>query len=184
MNETLQVISKRYSCRDYTDVVPSDEQLRAIGEAALAAPSANNSQRWKIIIVKNKTLIDELDTETMNAILKLPDKTLYNNFAASGVYYHAPAVAFVSIDPSSLTSASLDCGIVSENIALAAESLGLGSCICGLARFGFSEDKNAYFKEKLGFPAGHEFGMSVLLGYAKTDGEPHALDHSKISYIN
>jgi nitroreductase len=185
MNETLAVISKRFSCRDFAGKMPPDEDLRAIAAAAIAAPSANNSQRWKIIVVKNKALIGELEAEAMKSIAELPDKTLYNNFEPQGVtlFYHAPCVVFIAIEPSALVSASLDCGIVSQNIALAAESLGLASCICGLARFAFSENKGAYFREKLGFPQGYDFGMSVLLGIAKTPGTPHAPDVSKISFI-
>ncbi|GHU37301.1 nitroreductase [Clostridia bacterium] len=181
MNETLNVIAKRYSCRDFTDILPSKENLQAIANAAIASPSANNSQRWKVIVVTNKTLIGELEAEGMKAISELPDKGIYNSLQSRGgtLFYHATCIIFIAIVPGS----DLDCGIVSENIAIAAESLGLGSCICGLARFALSESKSAYFKEKLGFPEGCEFGMSVLIGNAKTPRAPHIPDTSKIGFV-
>lgn len=184
-NETLAVISKRYSCRNFSDTALTDEQLNTIAGAAVAAPSANNSQRWKIIVVTNRALIEELEAEAMHAISELSDKTLFNSFAGRGgaLLYHAPCVVFVAIEAASIESTSLDGGIVSQNIALAAESLGVGNCICGLIRFAFTERKGDYFREKLGFPAGYTFGMSVLLGNAKAPTDPHAPDFSKISFV-
>lgn len=40
----------------------------------------------------------------------------------------------------------------------------LANLICGLAGLAFAGDKAAYFKKKLGFPEGCEFGAAVLLG--------------------
>ena len=63
-----------------------------------------------------------------------------------------------------------DCGIIAENIALAATSLGLDNLICGLAAFSFSGDRSAEFKRRLEFPEGYEIGIAVLLGYAANPG--------------
>ncbi|GHU54405.1 nitroreductase [Clostridia bacterium] len=186
MNETLKTIASRYSCRNFTGEIPSSEQLQAIADAAIQSPSANNSQRWKVIVIRNKELIGELETEAMKSIAELPDKAIYDSINSRGgkLFYNAPCIVFVPIEPSNIASASLDCGIVSQNIALAAESLGLGSCICGLARFAFSESKEAYFKEKLNFPEGYEFGMSVLIGKAVTVTSAHNPNREKITYID
>ena len=48
MNETLNVIAKRYSCRDFKNEMPSDEILQAIAEAAIQAPSGMNRQAWQL----------------------------------------------------------------------------------------------------------------------------------------
>ena len=77
----------------------------------------------------------------------------------------------------------MDCGIVSENIALAAASLGLGNVICGMAAVPLSGQKGEGYKQRIGFADGWEFGMAVLVGYAKGAGAPHAPDMSKIRYI-
>ena len=182
MNQTLEVIKNRYSCRSFAETPLTDEEIRLISEAGVQAPSGNNSQRWRVIAVKDKDLLAELDAEAMRAISEMEDKTLYDRLMDRGgtVLYHAPCVVYIPI-PSA--EAELDCGIVSENIALAAASLGIASCICGLARFSFSESKSAYFKERLCFPDGYDFGMSVLLGTAKAARSPHTPDTSKITII-
>ena len=77
-----------------------------------------------------------------------------------------------------------DCGIIAENIALAATSIGIDNLICGIAAFCFAGDKNDEFRHRLGFPDGFGIGISVLLGYASdTGGKPHEPDNRKISYI-
>jgi len=77
----------------------------------------------------------------------------------------------------------IDCGIISQNIALAATSLGIDNLICGFAGLCFAGNKKEHFKEMLGFPEGYEFGVSVLLGYADKKSNPHELDFSKVSVI-
>ena len=181
MNETLNIIKNRYSCRDFADTPLTDEQITAIAEAAVQSPSGNNSQRWYISIVKDKNLIDDLNTEALHAMSKLDDKTLYNNMMSiGGVFYHASCILFISTPG---PEAALDCGIVTENIALAATSLGLGNCICGLARFCFTEQKSEHFKKALKFPSGYDFGMSILLGTPATARVPHEPDLSKVTII-
>jgi nitroreductase len=179
-NETLKTIAARYSCRSYKDQTPDDAVLGAIAKAAAAAPSGMNQQRWRVVVLKNKALMSEIEEEGLRVLASLPDSSAYDRIQSRGgkLFYNAPCMIFVPIWP----AGNLDCGIVCQNIALAAVSLGLGSVICAMAGLAF-RDKGAFFAKKLGFPEGYEFGCSVLLGYAKTDGEPHEPDLSKISFI-
>jgi nitroreductase len=96
------------------------------------------------------------------------------------LYYNAPCMFLILKQPGT----DLDCGIVSENIALAAHALGLGNVICGMANVPLSGENGAKFKQRLSFPEGYEFGMAVLVGYAVAPGKPHAADMGKINYIS
>ena len=190
---TLEAIKTRYSCRAFSDRIPSDTDLQTIAKAALAAPSAMNIQPWRVIIVKNRKLLDELEAEGMKSLAALPDKSSYNRIMERGgkVYYNTPCQMLVAVEKkSSMASASrcwgdIDCGIITQNIALAATALGINSLICGLISFSFSEEKGEYFKKKFGFSDGYEIGLSVLLGYAEETGvkPPHELDLKKISIV-
>jgi nitroreductase len=51
-NEILKTISKRRSIRMFTDQLVSDEDIKAILEAANQAPSAHNQQSWRFIILE------------------------------------------------------------------------------------------------------------------------------------
>lgn len=181
MNETLRTIAKRYSCRDYEDRLPEREKLEAIAMAAVQSPSALNRQPWQIIVITDKTLIEEMDAAGMDILSKAEDKSAYERFMRRGgmLYYNAPCMFLILKQPNT----DVDTGIVSENIALAATSLGLGNVICGMAVIPLKGDKGEIFKQKIGFPDGWEFGMAVLVGYAKSSSSPHEPDTTKIRYV-
>ena len=182
MNETLRTIAERYSCRAYEDRAPEKEKLEAIALAAVQSPSGSNNQPWQIVVINDKAFIDEMDTESMRILAESEDKSAYNRFMDRGgkIFYNAPCMFMILKKP----GANLDCGIVSENIALAAASLGLGNVICGMAGVPLSGDKGEVYKKKIGFSEGWEYGMAVLVGYAKSPGgTPHAPDMTKIRYI-
>ena len=184
MNETLKTIRTRFSCRDFKSDMPSSEDLNAIVNAAVESPSGLNLQNWRIIVITNKELIDDFEKEAMNILKDMEDKSTYERIMSRGgkVYYNAPCMIIVTIDATYKLS-QIDCGIVCENIALAATSLGLGNVICGMAEIPLTGERGEEFKNMLKFEKGHEFGMGVLLGYAKNEGKPHKLDTSKISFI-
>ena len=183
MNETLKIITERYSCRDFTGAAPTDGQIKALVDAALAAPSGMNRQPWHIIVVNNKGLIDDLDVEAMGVLAAAEDKSGYERIKSRGgkVYYNAPCMILVTSDDSGF--AAMDCGILSQNVSLAAASLGLGSVICGMAGIPFSGPRGDELKKRLKFPDGHRFAISVLVGAAKSTKAPHELDKGKVTYI-
>ncbi len=185
MNEVLNTIATRSSCRAFTDQVPSDEHLLAIANAAIQAPSAMNRQPWRVIVVKDQALIRDMDDEGMRILAAMEDKTQYDRMMSRGgrLFYHAPCLVMVPVDPSNLPGAALDCGILCENVTLAAASLGMGSVICGMARLAFAGERAKEFQERLGFPEGFQFGMAVLLGYAVQAAAPHQPDLAKIRFV-
>lgn len=186
MNNTLETISRRYSCRGFLDKAISDEDLSLIANAAIQAPSGMNRQHWQIIIINNKALLSEMETEGMRIMSQMPDKTMYERIQSRGgrLFYNAPCMAYIAVKATSQKGAELiDLGIVAQNISLAATSLGIGNCHCGLAALCFAGSKAEEFKKKLKFPEGYECGLGVLLGYAKEPGKPHSPDKSKITII-
>jgi nitroreductase len=183
MNETLKSIMERSSCRDFEGTALSQEQVKSIAEAGLAAPSAMNRQPWHIIAVTDKALIDELDAEGMKILAAWDDKSAYNRITERGgkMFYNAPCMIIAAQDGSE--PAAMDCGILCQNVSLAAQSLGLGSVICGMAGIPFSGPRGGELKKRLQFPAGFSFGIAVLIGKAKTGKAPHELDMGKVTYI-
>jgi len=186
ITETINTMLARYSCRAYTDKMPSDEDLQAIARAAIASPSAVNQQNWRIIVLKNKELIAALEDEGIKQLAAQDDKSSYNRIMSRGgkLLYNAPCMVIVPINKSfSERYALIDLGIVVENISLAAASLGINSVICGMIAHCFAGNRAAQFKQQLGVPEDFEIGLAVLLGYAEKPGQPHELDYSKISFV-
>jgi nitroreductase len=186
MNDTLKNIAERYSCRDFSAQTPDDAALEAIAQAAIQAPSGMNRQYWHVIVIKNKALIDEMDEEGMK-YLSLNDKTTHERMLSRGgrLFYNAPCMFLLVVKVAEHPGAELmDCGILAQNVVLAATSLGLATLHCGFTGVAFAGEKGAHFKERLKFPAGYECGIGVLVGYANTIRTPHEPDQGKITIIN
>ena len=183
MNETIKSIMERNSCRDFKDTPLTDEQLKLIVDAALAAPSATNRQPWRLVVVKDKAFIDELDVAGMDMIMANADEAMKTRMKERGgkLLYNAPCLIYILGDGSNW--AHIDCGILCENIAIAAQSLGLSTCIVGMANMPLGSPKGDEFKARLKFPEGFEFAVGVLVGTPNKGKDPHELDPTKVTYI-
>jgi len=183
MNETLKNIAGRYSCRDFAEAPLTDAQVYELVGAALAAPSAMNRQPWHVSVVTDKALIDELDREGMALLAAEEDKTAYERMVSRGgkLFYNAPCLIVITSDGSAY--AALDCGIMCQNLALAAQSLGLGSCIVGMLRVPLSGPRGPEFKKRLKFQDGYDFSISILVGQAASGRAPHELDRGKVTFV-
>jgi len=183
---TLEAIAQRYSCRNFTDQVPSEECLKTIVQAGIQAPSGMNRQPWQFIVITSKSLIQDMDQAGMQLISTLPDQSLYERLMTRGgtLFYHAPCMIMIAIQEASLQGAELiDLGIAAQNISLAATALGIDNLHCGLAVIPFTSERASEFKQRIQFPQGYGCGMAVLLGYSKEKREPHVPDPEKITWI-
>ena len=180
MNETLSTIYKRYSCRAFTGEMPPDDDLLAVARAALASPSGLNGQPWRVILVKDRALIADLEAEGLMRVKADPDQSVWERLKGRGgsMFYNAPCVLVVAS-----RGGAMDAGILVQTAALAAASLGIDSCICGMAGIPFAGERGGEFKRRLGLPEGFEHGISLLLGYAKAPGKAHEIDLTKLSVI-
>jgi nitroreductase len=182
MNDVLKAIAERNSCRDFNGEPLTDQQLNALVDAALAAPSAMNAMPWHIVAVTDKALLDEMDAYALQVIAESNPEWHARMLDRGGkIFYNTPCLIIIAKNDSEW--APLDCGIVSQNVALAAHSLGLGNVICGMARLAFDGPKKDEWTKRLQIPEGYTFGMSVCVGVANKGKEPHELERGKVTYI-
>ncbi|MCL2046555.1 MAG: nitroreductase [Oscillospiraceae bacterium] len=182
MNETIKSIMERNSCRDFKDTPLTEEQLKTIVDAALAAPSAMNRQPWHVVVVKDKAIVDELDAAGIDVITKNNPEALERMKERGGkIFYNAPCVIYVLSDGSAY--GSMDSGILTQNVCIAAQSMGLSTCIVGMANMPLTGEKGDEYKKMLKFPEGYEFAIGILLGTPNTGKEPHELVPEKVTYI-
>lgn len=132
------VITTRRSVRAYSGQAIPEAALQRVLEAARVAPSANNGQPWRFVVVK--------DAATRGKIA----------VAANGQMFVADAP--VVIVCCGKRSNRIDMGIAIEHLALAARNEGLGTCWVGA----FQE---APIRKLLGVPGDHDIVMLLPVGY-------------------
>jgi nitroreductase len=186
MNEVLDTIARRSSCRAYLrKPVPADVLAR-IADAGLRAPSAVDRQPWRVIVVSDAGLIADIEAAGLE-VLRAADPSGFERIQGRGgrLLYGAPAMIVLAEQPvTGAYSADLDIGILASHIALAATSLGVNSCIAAMPRVALEASNGPQLRQRLRIPEGFTFALSVLLGYADgTPKQPHEIDPTKVITI-
>ena len=171
MSETLNSIAKRSSTRGYTTEKLTKEELDILLTAGLQSPTGTNKQEIFFSVINgDDPIIEELEQEKMR--LRNANRGEHNAF------YEAPTIIVLSAEDDFRWSA-VDAGIAVQSMALAAESLGLGSLIVGSVYDAMRADKRDYFKEKMKIPAEKDFQIALAVGHKATEKEPHTYDAAK-----
>ena len=163
----MENILSRRSIRKFTDQEVSDEQISALLKAAMSAPSAANMQPWDFVVIKDRKILDEIPK-----FHKYTQMLLEANLAivVCGNKLRATESKFWA----------QDCTAATQNILLAANSLGLGSVWCGLYPV---EEFYQKIQELLEIPS-EVFPVSlVAIGYpAEMKPPSDRFDEKKIHY--
>ena len=153
-----ELVKARQSVRNYQGTPVEPEKLQMLIEAVRLAPSASNSQPWKLIIV------DEPELRTRVARATFSRTISFNKFAPD-----APVIAVLTVErPRVITQIGgwikrrefplIDIGIAAEHFCLQATELGLGTCMLGW----FNERA---IKALLAIPRTTRVGLLITVGY-------------------
>lgn len=134
MNPILESLNERKSVRAYTPTPVSEEVKRQLLSAAAQAPTAGNQQLYTILDITDMSVRAELAelcdhqpfiAQAPVAFVFLADCARWPRlYRAAGCTPRAPGVG-------DLMLAVTDASIAAQNVVVAAESLGLGSCYIG-----------------------------------------------------
>ncbi len=126
-----EILSMRRSVRKYSGRSVADEEIEIILDAARVAPSSNNTQPWRFIIVRDSETIERLSktapfgtSMAISFIAKAPCVIVC--CAEPKAIYHKAVKRFVPAD-----LAFMDVTIATEHIVLAAAKIGFGVCWMG-----------------------------------------------------
>ena len=151
MAELFSVISAQRACRRFDpDGKVADADVEQMLNAAVHAPSAENTQPWSFIVVRDeRTRIDLASwwTEIWQAggsqyARQVASDALYADLeyaVGSGGFAAAPVVVVVCLDTEKVLEVFGQSSIYPavQNLLLAANALGYGSCLTtGLTTFG------------------------------------------------
>ena len=158
-NETLEVIHKRKSVRHFTDQPVSKAQIETLLKAGMAAPTAVNRQPWVFYVVTKRETLDSLSqqlpyakmlSQVQAAIVVCGDMDKAGNLKDKGYWVQ-------------------DCAAATENILLAAESIGLGAVWTASYPY---DDRTKVVIKALRMPTNHVPLNVIPIGYPTGEDAP------------
>ena len=161
-------IKGRRSVRCYTDDPVSKEQVEAVLEAGIWAPTAMNREPCKFIVIENKELIKYVSDETKVLVKQMfPLYAKRYSTEADLICYKAPVLILVCTekDQQRANWNLLDSVLGTENMFLKAYELGLGTCYMGFVSLLNSKPD---VLKKIGIPENYEMMVPLILGHPKT----------------
>lgn len=200
LEEIERLVKTRRSVRLYKkDDVP-DDIIAKLVDLAHWAPSGMNAQPWKFIVIKDRSLIEEIRKTTvawmafLQKIFTRPGvhwrcmKLLFRVFMPgmyktieprvlqgmralteiknTDVLLKAPVVIIILGNNGSSTALE-DCSAATQNIALAAHAMGLGSCWLGFAEKFIPYSRS--LKKRLGIGGDWFLATVSVVGYPIVD---------------
>lgn len=151
------LVKNRQSCRDFNGNPLGKDTVERIAKLAMLAPSACNSQPWKMYLVNERERVQAVAEATQDGghnkftsgaqafiVISEKDATLKDSVAANFSRNH-----FVKYDIGELLA----------YITLGAESLGVSTCIIGW----LNQEK---IKKAISLPDGEAVNVIVALGYS------------------
>jgi len=189
----MEVVLGRKSIRKYKDKPISKEEIMRMLEAARWAPNGENYQPWRFVVITDKSIIKELgligaqasgrrflqeflrgDLEKRLAAIpeekrkKVIKKMIEGR--VSGFVAEAPlCIAVCSVGYEGVDNL-MDCSAATQNLLLAAESMGIGTCwVIGITKDARDQKK---VRELLKVPNGVHVPYILSLGYPDESPRP------------
>lgn len=165
MNKTIQDIIERRSVKKYMAKSVPDELIEQIVKAGTYAPSGMNKQAAIILAVTNKEMRDRLSRINLDIVMA---RNMNTTSGHADPFYGAPVVLVV-LAKKDVATRVYDGTLVIENMMIAAQSLGLGSCWIHRAKETFETEEGKQILQELGIKDEYEGIGNCIVGYAAPD---------------
>lgn len=153
MNNIIENIKTRRSIRSFKDKRILQEELNIILDAATYAPSALNQQSSLMVVIKNEEIYNELCVLTEKY------------FPTRKPYFYGSKDIIIVFGDSNCKCPIEDGSLVLQNLFLAANSIGIGSCWINYLRELFKTEEGKLLQEKMNIPNNYFVIGTCILGY-------------------
>ncbi len=177
-NAVIDNIMARRSVRKYLDKPVEHDKLAAVVKAGINAPSGMNRQPWLVRVVEDQQLIAAVN----EVYVKENPEQVKRDPKFKNMFRNAPNLICVCTPAGG--GGELDADLLGENMMLAAQSLGLGTCcLGGPVRFLLSNEQCKFFLDRLDIPEDYKLNYIIAIGYPDEQPEAKPRDESKVKYI-
>lgn len=172
MGTALDIILTRRSIRKYTEDPVPPEQLDAVLQAGLLAPTSQNRRPCRFVVVRDRDLLAQLSKAKK---------------AGAGMLADAAVAIVVTADGEAIDTWVEDCSIALAYMHLEATALGLGSCWVQMHLRAAADgtDSEEAVRRILGLEPEQRVVGILSLGVPAQTLPPYApedADYSKVSY--
>lgn len=173
-----RVIMSRRSIRKYTPQKIGRETLQEILRCGINAPNGQNRQAYEIRVIDDAALLTEISDAARAANPQVKPKN-----GARTIFCDAPCVVFIACDTSYGIS-QIDCGLLGENIILAAWARGIGSC-CMAFPVSLMKGSDACqpMIKKMGLSEGYDLIYCITMGYPDETPQAKPRKEEKIAFV-
>lgn len=172
-NPVTKTIFERRSIRSYLDKMPTQSELDTILEAGIWAPTARNQQETDFYVIRDRSLIGIL-SEKYSAFAKKNE--------VQDISFGAP-ILILLYAKTDARFRDMDAGITAENMAIAAQSLGLGSLIIGCFREYMLSNEGLAFSKSIGVAKEYTFCVAFAVGYPLNQTKALPRRENRVFYI-
>lgn len=185
MNNTdtpvIDAIMARRSIRQYKETPVPRELLQKIAECGVNAPNAMNKQEWEVRILDDANWMNEV-TELMKQ--EMPQFVNSDAPGFRNAFRNAMALIAVACPDDELGMTLINVGLMGENMCLAAQELGLGTCIMAAPSIFMNSSASAKpYLDKLGFTPGYKLRYFLAVGYPDEAPVAKPRDLGKIKVV-
>jgi len=190
-NEVLDCIRARRSTRQFQERQIDPQALDALLEAAVWAPSGGNNQSWLFTAVQNPEALHKINALVRQGFQRwTPDDDYPGKLGAKAAaqnpdyhcFYRAPTLIIASNKPG-YENAMADCSLALENIFLAAQSLGLGTCYINQLHWLRNDPDLRAFLFELGIPMEHTITSAAAVGYIARESKAPARKEGTVHIV-
>lgn len=181
MPDIFETIMHRRSIRRFEPKQIEETALQQILQAGLYAPCAGGRQGVIFAVCQDKEVNERLGKikransnprmATATSFVFRERPSIADDPKLTNAFYDAPTVITLFAPKNFLFSVD-DCAVAAENMMLAADALGIGSCYIGQGWPAFADPYGQEILRQWNIPADHYAVMQLLLGYAK-EGDKH-----------
>lgn len=167
-------MTERRTIRRFLDRQVPMDVVDAILDAASYSPNAGNRQTTVTLVCRGGEVNRKLGRINRSAFhgrvssginyVSLDEPSIADDPSISNAFYDAPTVITL-FGPRDFLYTEPDCWIMASNIALAAYSMGVGSCILGRSEETFGSDLGRRIATENGIPEDYEAKVHIALGY-------------------
>ena len=182
-NEVLENMMTRRTIRRFREEQISEEELQAVLDAGMYAPSAGGRQGVLFVVSQNREMNEKLGRiKRNNSTVKMSTDNVYISKEQHSIaddpnifnaFYDAPTVITLFV-PKNFLFGPYDASAAAENMLLAAHSIGLGGCYIGSAWESFADPYGQDVLREWNIRTDYFAALHVLLGYPKDEQAPKA----------